>query len=85
MKFLVDAQLPPDLVPWLTARGQIAEHVFSRLPPEADDKAVWALAVQSDAAVMTKDEDFVALRTRFVIGPSIVWLRIGNATNDNSF
>lgn len=85
MKFLIDAQLPPDLVPWLTARGHFAEHVFDLLTPEAEDDAVWALAVRSDAALMTKDEDFVTLRTRFAAGPSIVWLRIGNATNPHLF
>ena len=81
MRFLVDAQLPPELVGWLTRRGHHADHVFDLLPATAEDDEVWALVVRLGAALLTKDEDFIAIRLRAGSGPSVVWLRIGNATN----
>ncbi|MEQ1650387.1 MAG: DUF5615 family PIN-like protein [Hyphomicrobiaceae bacterium] len=80
MRFLIDAQLPRDLAKWMKARGFRADHVFDLLSPNAEDDAIWALAVQLNAAIMTKDEDFIHIRTLASVGPSIVWLRIGNAT-----
>ena len=85
MWFLVDAQLPPELVGWLTRRGHHAEHVFDLLPPSACDDEVWDLVVRQGAAILTKDEDFIAIRMRVGSGPSVVWLRIGNATNASLF
>ncbi len=43
---------------------------------------VWFYALQSGAAILTKDEDFAERAGRDPHGPVIVWLRIGNATND---
>ena len=81
MRFLVDAQLPPDLATWLRERGFPADHVFSLLSPAAEDDVIWATAKSLDAVLLTKDEDFITLRNRVPSGPSVVWLRIGNATN----
>ena len=81
MRLLVDAQLPPVLADWLAKQGHQAEHVFDHLKPTAEDDEVWALAVKLNAALVTKDEDFITIRTRSAAGPAIVWLRIGNATN----
>ncbi len=81
MRFLIDAQLPPDLVTWLTAEGHDAVHVSDLNLTEAEDAAVWAKACEMAAHLITKDEDFVAIRERSSQGPSLVWLRIGNATN----
>ena len=41
----------------------------------------WKHAIESDAVILTKDEDFAALSSSTSIGPPIVWLRLGNATN----
>lgn len=79
MKFLIDAQLPPGLCKWLEERGHQAEHVFGRGMGSSSDAEVAARAEAVDAILISKDEDFVALRLpqRF----AFLWLRCGNATN----
>jgi predicted nuclease of predicted toxin-antitoxin system len=41
MRFLIDAQLPPALVRWLTEQGHDAEHVVDCGLAEADDRLIW--------------------------------------------
>jgi predicted nuclease of predicted toxin-antitoxin system len=80
VRFLVDAQLPPALARWLAERGHTAEHVFDLGMAGADDKDIWEYAVQSDAVIVTKDEDFAERRARAGTGPPIVWIRVGNTS-----
>ncbi|HEV3210129.1 MAG TPA: DUF5615 family PIN-like protein [Chthoniobacterales bacterium] len=47
MKFVVDAQLPPALARLLREAGC-----------EANDAEIWRYALQQQAAIITKDEDF---------------------------
>jgi predicted nuclease of predicted toxin-antitoxin system len=79
MKFLVDAQLPPTLAGWLRAHGHEAEHVFDIGMVAATDGEIANHAEERAAVLVTKDEDFTALRLpdRF----ALLWLRCGNATN----
>ena len=81
MRFLADAQLPPILLSWLTDQGHEAFHVRDFNMGTANDDAVWAKACELSCHVITKDEDFVIIRERAAQGPSVVWLRIGNALN----
>ena len=48
---------------------------------EAKDAAIWQYALQNQAVILTKDEDFVERCLRVEPAPVVVWLRIGNATN----
>ena len=79
MRFLVDAQLPPALARWLVERGHDAEHVADLGMTGASDAMIAAHAEACGAVLVSKDEDFLALRLpdRFVF----LWLRCGNATN----
>ena len=77
MRFLVDAQLPPAVARWLTARGHVAEHVYDLKLAEAKDNEIWRLAARTNAVVVTKDEDFVEL-ARLRPGPRILWITAGN-------
>ncbi len=79
MRFLVDAQLPPALAGWLRERGHEAEHVVDIGLVGATDAAIAEHAERVAAVLITKDEDFIALRLsdRF----PLLWLRCGNATN----
>ena len=79
MKFLIDAQLPPALAGWLPDLGHEAEHVFDIGMVGAPDAEIAAHAEKSGAVLITKDEDFTALRLpdRF----ALLWLRCGNATS----
>ena len=81
MRFLVDAQLPPELAIWLTAQGHHADHVEDIGLLTASDNAVWMAALSIEAVVVTKDHDFVEWVTARDPAPRIVWIRIGNARN----
>jgi predicted nuclease of predicted toxin-antitoxin system len=84
VKFLVDAQLPPALAGWIREAGHEAAHVEDAGLREAEDGPIWEHALQTAAAIITKDEDFaerVARAKRAPEPPVIVWLRIGNTTN----
>ena len=83
MKFLIDAQLPPAFADWLQQAGHEATHVQDIGLREAEDAAIWDHAVQTGAAIVTKDEDFVAraAHRREADAPIILWLRVGNTTN----
>jgi predicted nuclease of predicted toxin-antitoxin system len=80
VRFLIDAQLPPALARWLADRGHTAEHVLDLGTAGADDREVWAPALQVGAVIITKDEDFAERRARAGSGPSIVWIRVGNTS-----
>ena len=83
MRFLVDAQLPPALALWLREAGYEAQHVQDQGLREGSDGAIWMHALQTGAAIVTKDEDFAARSVQVVTAPVIVWLRVGNTTNPN--
>ena len=78
MRFLVDAQLPPALARWLTARGYEAEHVGDRQMAAMSDAAIWDLALRNAAVIITKDEDFAQRKVLTGGGPSVVWIRLPN-------
>jgi predicted nuclease of predicted toxin-antitoxin system len=82
IRFLIDAQLPPGLARRLTSRGYPAEHVTRVDLGVATDHAIWRYAARNGFALVTKDEDFVALANRGTSGPQVIWIRIGNISND---
>jgi predicted nuclease of predicted toxin-antitoxin system len=80
VRFLVDAQLPPALARWLVARGHKADHVLDLGLLESGDPLIWERAQRLGAVIVSKDEDFVNLRTLRPEGPALVWVRVGNTT-----
>lgn len=82
IRFLIDAQLPPGLARRLTSRGYLAEHVNRIDLGVATDYAIWRYAAQNGSTLVTKDEDFVALANRGISGPQVIWIRMGNISND---
>ena len=78
MKFLLDAQLPPRLTRALTRGGHVALHVYECGLLTATDRDIGKYAVKQKAVVITKDADFAAMAA----GPAVVWLRLGNVSND---
>ncbi len=77
-RFLVDAQLPPVLADMLRARGYPAEHITDIGPADATDQQLWQHALENNAAIITKDEDFANMVTLGLPGPTVVWVRVGN-------
>ena len=82
MNFLIDANFPLDLCGWIAARGHVATAARDTVLRDAEEDALWSWAIRNDAVILTTDEDFPARRGRTLLGPQIVWIRIGNATND---
>ena len=80
MRLVVDAQLLPAMARLLCAHGHIAEHVADIGLSEADDSSTSHYALQHEAAIITKDEDFPHRLRQTAIAPVIVWLRIGNTS-----
>lgn len=82
MRFIVDAQLPPALARFIEARGHEAKHVLELGIETESDQRIWQVALEGDAVIITKDEDFIRLRSVRASGPAIVWVRLGNTTRD---
>jgi predicted nuclease of predicted toxin-antitoxin system len=80
VRFLIDAQLPPRLATRLVAAGHDARHVGDFDMLRARDRAIWDKAIELEAAIISKDADFVTLRALRTSGPAIVWIRLGNVS-----
>lgn len=80
MRFIVDANLPPALADWIRNAGHDASHISDLGLTTATDQQIWARARQDGACIVSKDEDFLILKTAEPNGPALVWVRIGNAT-----
>ena len=84
MKFIVDAQLPPGLARYLADQFNVqASHVRELGMGNADDQTIFNYSRQASSIVVTKDSDFVELVYRHGAPPQIVWVTIGNTTNEN--
>lgn len=81
MNFLVDAQLPPAVARWLCDAGHDARAVREVGLREAEDSDIWNYALKTGAVLITKDEDFPMRAQQTNVSPVIVWLRIGNTSN----
>jgi predicted nuclease of predicted toxin-antitoxin system len=81
MRFIVDTNLPQGLASWLVSQGHEASHTSDWGMAAADDRVIWKYASDNGVIIITKDEDFVLLKAADPVGPSVVWIRIGNAVN----
>lgn len=81
MKFIIDAHLPPDLAHWLAGQaGHEAKHVAEIGMRDAEDTPIWRYAINNQAVIVSKDEDFAVRVRQSQKGPAVVWLRIGNCS-----
>lgn len=79
MRFVVDAQLPPAPARMLSTLGHSAVHVSEVGLAASGDRDIWNHALQEDAAIVTKDEDFAVLSLNAAANePAVVWVRCGN-------
>jgi predicted nuclease of predicted toxin-antitoxin system len=81
MRLLIDAQLPPALARWLTAKGHTAQHVAEVGLRDSTDDEVWNFALAHDLILVTKDEDFPSRVWIDRASPGIIWVTIGNCSN----
>ena len=78
----VDAQIPPQLCPWIGRRFAVeAAHVRDLDLRDAEDREIFESARRAAVVVLTKDEDFVELVRRRGQPPQVLWLRCGNTSN----
>lgn len=78
MRFVIDAQLPAGLAVHLR---YAADHVNRIGLGNASDISIWKHVRTIGAVLITKDEDFVAFALRELTGPQVVWIRVGNISN----
>ena len=78
MKFLVDHQLPAALARFLESRGHVAQHVIEASLEKATDRQIFEYAQANEFVVVSKDQDFFELATRYRDSPPLVWVRLGN-------
>jgi predicted nuclease of predicted toxin-antitoxin system len=64
VKFLVDAQLPPDVARWLRDADHDAQAVRAVGLRDADDSEIWQHALATGAAVITKEKTSPSGRNR---------------------
>jgi predicted nuclease of predicted toxin-antitoxin system len=83
MRFVVDAQLPPQLVDWLKSKGHDASHALLVLGEGQSDAAVVAHA--AGGVIISKDGDFLGLLEGRADAPRLLWVRCGNTRNHNLF
>jgi predicted nuclease of predicted toxin-antitoxin system len=79
----LDAQLSPALANWITARFASIQALPVRELGlrDADDRVIFAQARSAGAVVMTKDRDFLHLLFEQGPPPQVIWLRVGNSSN----
>lgn len=81
MKFVVDAQLTSSLGMRFARSGHDVQAVRELGLREVEDADIWDYALNNQAAVITKDQDFAERLLASRSAPVIVWLRIGNTSN----
>ncbi len=84
IKIIVDTQLPPRLVQWLSAQGYSATHPYF-LPPgqEMTDREILEYATTEDCIIITKDRDFFDYYLVKGVPPRVLLLQFGNIRNQD--
>ena len=79
----LDAQLSPALASWICDRFAPIQAVPVRELGlhNANDREIFAQARSAGAVVMTKDRDFLHLLFEQGPPPQVIWLRVGNSSN----
>lgn len=82
MIFWIDAQLSPQLAPWLAQRFGVTAYAVRDLGlRDATDRAIFDAARAASAVVITKDRDFSDLLARLGPPPQVIWVTCGNSSN----
>jgi len=83
VRIWVDEQLSPVVAAWIVDQFAIAAISVRDLELEsATDSEIYFAARRDDAIVMTKDQDFVRLLSQHGPPPRVLWIRLGNTSND---
>src|SRR6266508_3645320 len=74
MRLLFDENLSERLVVQLSDCFPDSLHVRSLGKGAAPDRVVWNLATEHGCVLVTRDEDFLHLSTRYGSPPKVVWI-----------
>ena len=78
---ILDVHIPPSLALWITSNFQLECYPATYLNlREAEDNEIFSIARDRNAIVITKDDDFVSLLTRYGSPPKVIWLTCGNTS-----
>jgi predicted nuclease of predicted toxin-antitoxin system len=84
MTIWIDAQLPPQLAPWLIETFKVEAFSIRFLGlRDAEDEDIFTKAKLANVVLISKDSDFVELVQRFGSPPKLIWVTVGNVTNAN--
>jgi predicted nuclease of predicted toxin-antitoxin system len=84
VRFILDAQLPPQLAEWLSREFAISAVAARGLGlSTVADSVLFDYARAEGAVVLSKDSDFVELVHRLGSPPQIVWITCGNVSNQH--
>jgi len=79
----VDAQLAPGIATWLSAVFCVTARALRELGlRDARDRDIFLAARAAGATVLTKDADFVRLLEQLGPPPAVLWLTLGNTSNE---
>jgi predicted nuclease of predicted toxin-antitoxin system len=83
MTLWIDAQLSPALALWINQHfyGVTAQSIRALGLRDATDKEIFMRAKESNAVLMSKDDDFTRLLDSLGPPPSIIWVTCGNSSN----
>lgn len=82
MKLLYDHHLSRKLVGRLADLFPGSSHVVFHGLGQADDIDIWLFAQQHEYIIVTKDSDYNDISTLRGAPPKVIWLHIGNSTNE---
>lgn len=83
MTIWIDAQLSPLIAVWLNWKFNVTAVPLRAIGlRDAEDEAIFMAAKTVDAAVLTKDADFLHLLERFGPPPQVLWLTCGNSSSE---
>lgn len=78
----IDAQISPQLAPWLQKKFRIEAKAVRDLGlKNASDRQIYESARSKDVVVMTKDSDFLILLDELGPPPQVLWVTCGNTSN----
>ena len=82
MKFIVDTQLPPRLVHYITSLGYQTVHTtFYKNGHLLNDNTIVIIAKEENRTIITKDSDFLDNYVLHGAPPKVLVLEFGNISN----
>ena len=81
-EYWVDANLPPQLAKWLKEKFSVNAVSLKDLSfLQASDKEIYFQASKKPVIILTKDEDFAELLRSEGAPPKVIWVTVGNISN----